>query len=126
MANRQLVNSVGSLEQDNLIARLFPPALTTAVYLNATAGTTYARGTIVTVADGVASPLAAALTATTPVYILCDDTTSDEGGEVAVAVYSSGNFNIDAVVTDGTYELTAEDKDILRIHNIILTDMLDA
>ncbi|MCC8156350.1 MAG: hypothetical protein LIO54_03625 [Oscillospiraceae bacterium] len=121
-----LLNQVSALEQDNLIARLSPPAETTAVYLTVADGETVKRGTILTATDNVAAPLAAALSANTPVFILCDDTTGDETGQAAVGVYRSGNFNRNAVLTDGTYELTETDIDILRTHGIILTDMREA
>lgn len=123
---KELQNKVGTSEQDNLIAKLCPPAEAVGIYLAAEAETTYQRGTILALDGDAASPVSGAISAGTPVYVLCDTVTADEAGNIAVAAYRCGSFNRNAVITDGDYELTAADRDVLRTHDIILTDMLDA
>lgn len=117
-----LVKKVGERGQDNLIARLYPRALTTAVMVEAKAGE-LARGTVLTFEKG--GPCKVMAEGGTPAYILADpvDASSDEA--VPAVVYRSGNFNPDAVIVADGYALTADAKDTLRKYDIVFTDMMD-
>lgn len=120
--SKELVNKVGERGQDNLIARLFPRALTTAVTIAAGAGE-LKRGTVLSRnADGTCAVMAEG---GTPAYILADGV--DASGEEAVAAvaYHSGSFNLDAVIVAEGYALTADDKDTLRKYGIVFTRMLE-
>ncbi len=117
-----LVRKVGERGQDNLIARLYPRALTTGVRIAAGAGV-LVRGTVLSrKEDGTCEVMAEG---GTPAYILADPV--DASGEEAMAavVYHSGNFNPHAVTVGDGYALTAADKDALRKYNIIFTDMME-
>jgi hypothetical protein len=128
----ELCNKVGSIGQNNLIAKLFPPAEVTGVIIRAAEKeTTLVRGTVMarsnkdgklvvlgTVASGDDEVL-------TPAYILCDDTEIGTEDTPAVA-YRTGNFNRDAVTVANDYTMTANDEDTLRKYGIVFSAMLTA
>ena len=116
-----LVNKVGECSQDNLIAGLFPRALTTGVNIAAGAGK-LARGTVLSrKEDGTCEVMA---TGGTPAYVLADPVDASGTEAVAAVAYRSGNFNPDAVTVAEGYTLTAADKDTLRKYDIIFTRVL--
>ncbi len=116
-----LVNKVGECGQDNLIAGLFPRALTTGVNISAGAGK-LARGTVLSrKEDGTCEVMA---TGGSPAYILADPADASGTEAVAAVAYRSGNFNPDAVTVAEGYTLTAADKDALRKYDIIFTQVL--
>ena len=120
--SKNLVNKVGECGQDNLIARLFPRALTSAVKISAGAGE-LKRGTILCAKDdGTYEPMK---DGGSPAYILVSDVDASGTEPVAAAVYRSGNFNINAVIVADGYTLTAADKDTLRTYDIVFTDMME-
>ncbi|MDE7053863.1 MAG: head decoration protein [Oscillospiraceae bacterium] len=120
--NKNLVNKVGERGQDNLIARLYPRALTTGVNIVAGAGE-LARGTVLSRKDdGTCEVMAEG---GTPAYILADPVDATGDAAVAAVVYRSGNFNPNAIIVSDGYALTAADKDTLRKYDIVFTDMMD-
>lgn len=120
--SKNLVNKVGERGQDNLIARLYPQALTTAVKIAAGAGVVK-RGTILCGKDdGTYEPMKSG---GTPSYILVTDVDASGAEPVAAAVYRSGNFNPNAVIVADGYDLTAADKDTLRKYDIVFTNMME-
>lgn len=117
-----LVNKVGERGQDNLIARLFPRALTTAVKVAAGAGE-LARGTVLSRKDdGTCEVMAEGGTAA---YILADPVDASGAEDVAAVAYHSGNFNPNAVIVADGYALTDADKDTLRKYDIVFTNMME-
>lgn len=147
--SENLVRKVGERGQDNLIARLFPRALTMPVKIAAGEGQlkrgsllcakedgTYglygkpASGTSTVAEGGVDStedPGAAVgdTPSGTPSAILVADVDASGAEAVAAAAYRCGNFNPDAVILGEGCELTAADKDALRKYDIIFTRMLE-
>lgn len=120
--SKNLVQKVGECGQDNLIARLYPRALTTAVKIAAGAGV-LKRGTVLAVnADGNCEVMKSG---STPAYILVTDVDASGVEPVAAAAYRSGNFNPNAVIVDDGYTLTAADKDTLRKYDIVFTNMME-
>ena len=119
--NKNLVNKVDERGQDNLIARLYPRALTTGVNISAGAGK-LARGTVLSLRDSTCEVMAEG---GTPAYILADPVDASGTEAVAAVVYRSGNFNPSAVTVADGYALTAADKDTLRKYDIVFTDMMD-
>ena len=113
-----LVNKVGETSQDNLIARLFPRAMTTAIKLAQGDGV-LERGTVIT-RDGKIMEAEG-----DPAYILAEPVDVTEANAVAV-VYRSGNFNPNAVIVKDGYKLTDDDKDALRKYDIVFTNMMEA
>ena len=134
--NGNLVNKIGERGQDNLIAGLFPRALTMGIKVAAGEGP-LKRGTILAAKDdgtyvicGKKVTTGEGDSAQTAVYsdpsaILASD--ADASGEAAVAAvaYRSGNFNPHAVIVGEGYTLTAADKDALRKYDIVFTDMME-
>ena len=120
--SNSLFRNVSKCDQDNLIARVYPRALTTTVKIAAGAGV-LKRGTVLAVnADGTCEVMKSG---STPVYILVTDVDASGTEPVAAAVYRSGNFNPKAVIVADGYALTAADKDTLRKYGIVFTYMLE-
>ena len=122
--NSELVRVVGSTGQDNLIARLTPPAETFGIKVAAGEGV-LARGTVLAVNS--AGKYVIAGTADSSVScILADPVDASDTTEDATAVaYRSGNFNRAALIVKSGYTLTAADEDALRKYDIIFTDMMN-
>ncbi len=120
--SKSLVNKVGERGQDNLIARLFPRALTTAVMIAAGAGE-LARGTVLSRSgDGTCGVMAEG---GAPAYILADPVDASGTEAVPAVVYRSGNFNPNTVIVGEGYTLSEADKDALRKYGIVFTDMME-
>lgn len=133
--NNQLLRKVGSIEQDNLIAKLVPAAETFGVTIaKLKAGseeTTIERGTILYMnADGKYAVFGSAEVETgktdtsVPSAILADPVIVGAASDVTGVAYRSGNFNRRALITANDRKLTNDDEDALRKYDIILTDML--
>lgn len=130
-----LVNKVGECGQDNLIARLFPRALTMGIKVAAGEGL-LKRGTVlVATEDGYVvcgksvttgeGDNAVTTTYADPSAILVDDIDASGDEAVTAVAYRSGNFNPHAVIVADGYTLTAADKDTLRKYDIVFTDMME-
>lgn len=135
--NNQLLRKVGSIGQDNLIAKLTPTAETLGVKIAklkaGSEATTIERGTVLYAdSDGKYSVFGSAEVETgktdnsVPSAILADPVVVGADSDVTGVAYRSGNFNRKALITANDRELTNDDEDALRKYNIILTDMLDA
>ncbi len=131
-----LVNKVGECGQDNLIAGLFPRALTMGVKVAAGEGL-LKRGTLLTAkSDGtyvicgkkVTTGEGESATTTTydnPSAVLTVDVDASGSTAATAVAYRSGNFNPHAVIVAKDYTLTAADKDNLRKYDIVFTDMME-
>lgn len=132
---KELVKKVGERGQDNLIAGLFPRALTMPVKIAAGEGLLQ-RGTILTAkSDGTyvvcgkkettgEGDAVQTTTYSNPSAILTDAVDATGTAAVAAVAYRSGNFNPDAVTVAEGYTLTVADKDTLRKYDIIFTRVL--
>lgn len=131
-----LVNKVGEIGQDNLIARLFPRALTFGIKIAAGEGE-LKRGTILTrgaddtynvygksATTGEGDDAVTAVVGE-PSAILVEDVDASGDAAVAAVGYCSGNFNLTAVIVAEGYELTAADRDTLRKYDIYFTQMFE-
>lgn len=131
-----LVNKVGECGQDNLIAGLFPRALTMGVKVAAGEGL-LKRGTLLTAkSDGtyvicgkkVTTGEGESATTTTygnPSAVLTVDVDASGSTAATAVAYRSGNFNPHEVIVAKDYTLTAADKDNLRKYDIVFTDMME-
>lgn len=131
-----LVNKVGECGQDNLIAGLFPRALTMGVKVAAGEGL-LKRGTLLTAkSDGtyvicgkkVTTGEGESATTTTygnPSAVLTVDVDASGSTAATAVAYRSGNFNPHAVIVAKDYTLTAADKDNLRKYDIVFTGMME-
>lgn len=118
---KNLVNKVGEIGQDNLIAKLFPPAETFGVTIPAGAGV-LARGTVLALVDGAYAVLAAANTGKAN-CILADEVDASGTSPVVGVAYRTGHFNINALIVADGYTMTAADKEELRKGGILLSSM---
>jgi hypothetical protein len=117
-----LVHKVDECGQDNLIARLFPRAMTTAVMIVAGSGK-LERGTVLSrKEDGTCEVMAEG---GSPAYILADPVDASGTEAVPAVAYRSGNFNPNAVIVAEGYALTTADKDNLRKYDIVFTNMME-
>ncbi len=133
---RNLVNKIGERGQDNLIAGLFPRALTMGVKVAAGEGL-LKRGTILAAKDDGIYVICGKKVTTgegdsvqTTVYsdpgaILASDVDASGSSAVTAVAYRSGNFNPRAVIVGEDYTLTAAGKDALRKYDIVFTDMME-
>lgn len=120
--SENLVKKVDERGQDNLIARLYPPALTVPVKIAAGSGV-LERGTVLSRKDdGTCEVMKAGGNAA---YILHTAVDASGSEDVPAVAYQSGNFNPDAVISGEGYELTEADKDALRKYGILFTRMLE-
>lgn len=113
---------VGSVAFDGLIVANVPVA--DVVTINLAASGALKRGTVVTgTAGGALAPAAAALDATKPIYILADDVDATQA--TTASAYRTGHFAANKLITNGTYALTAADKEVLRKAGILLSDAIE-
>lgn len=121
--NKELVSKVGSAGQDNLIAKLFPPASTFGVTIPSGTGIVK-RGTVLAL-NGSNYAVLSATTTGKANCILADDV--DASGETAVVgvAYRTGHFNRKALIVANGYTMTAADEEELRKGGILLTDMAE-
>lgn len=121
MSNR-LDENLGAVEYDGLIVSSVPA--TDVVTVKLAASGQLKRGTIVTgTPGGELAAVAAALAATKSTYVLTDDVDATEA--TVTTAYRTGHFARNKIVTDGTYELTAADEEVLRAAGIILSDAIE-
>lgn len=117
-----LVNKVGDIAQDNLIARVFPPVDVTGIKIPKGAEeTTYKRGTLLSDTDGTVAVMASG---ENPAYILAEDVTVGTDEDAAAPAYRTGCFNKEAVEEATGYTLTAADEDTLRKYGIVFVDKM--
>lgn len=119
-----LVKKVGSVGQDNLIAKPFPPAEPFGVKVAAGEGQ-LKRGTVLALGEDGSYTMLAAATTGKANCVLADDV--DASGETAVTAvaYRTGHFNSKALIMAEGYTLTQADKEELRKGGILLSEMVD-
>lgn len=128
--NNELVRNIGSVEQDNLIAKLEPAAFTFGITLRKlSAAETLKRGTVLAKSstDGkyvILGTAAASGETFTPSCILADDVEVGTDVDTVGVAYRSGNFNRDAVIVKTGTTLSSAHEDELRKIDIIFTDMM--
>lgn len=119
----ELVSKVGSCKQDNLIAKLFPPATTFGVTIPAGAGE-LKRGTVLAL-NGDAYAVLDADTTGKANCVLADDVDASGDEAVTGVAYRTGHFNRKALIVGDDYTMTIADEEELRKGGILLTDMAD-
>lgn len=122
--NKQLVNKAGEVGQDNLIAKLFPPAETFGVIIKAGEGK-LARGTVLALGeDGTYTVLTTATTGKAN-CVLADPVDASGADNVTGVAYRTGHFNSNALIVAEGYTMTIKDKEELRKGGILLSDMME-
>ena len=121
--NKNLCNKVGETGQDNLIAKLFPPAETFGVTVAGGEGE-LARGTVLALVDGSYVGLDADSTGKANCVLADPVDASGEDGVTAVA-YRTGHLNRKALIVADGYTMTTADEEELRKGGILLSDMAE-
>ena len=121
--NNELVRKVGSTGQDNLIAKLFPPAETFGVKVAANQGV-LKRGTVLKLDEGEETYSILDKDGEAN-CVLADDIDTGEGDSVTGVAYRLGHFNRRALIVADGHELTVKNEEELRKGGILLTDMMD-
>lgn len=107
---------IGSLQPDNLIARMYPPA--EAFVIDLAESGIIERGTVMSLEDdGTYAVLGAGSGAAS--CIIADTTLEDD---VTATAYRTGHFYRNGLVVADGYELTATDENNLRLAGILLSD----
>ncbi len=119
---KNLNETIGAMAFDGLIVSNVPA--TDVVTVNLAAGGVMKRGTVITgTAGGNLAAVSAALNATNATYILADDVDATEA--TTGTAYRTGHFAANKLITNGTYVLTAADKEVLRKSGILLSDAIE-
>lgn len=140
--NKDLVTKVGEIGQDNLIAKLFPPAETFGVKIKAGEGE-LARGTVLALADdGTYIVAGSSYTKTIPPEteggaatteevtplancVLADPVDASGDDDVTGVAYRTGHFNSRALIFAKNHTMTIQEKEELRKGGILLSEMMD-
>lgn len=122
--NNDLLRKVGSIGQDNLFAKLFPPAETFGVTIKAGEGE-LARGTVLVMGDdGIYTVLNTETTGKAN-CVLADPVDASGDSAVTGVAYRTGHFNTRALIVADGYTMTVTDKEELRKGGILLSEMMD-
>ena len=119
----RLDETIGSVGYDNLIHGVNPPAEVFSVELAANQGV-LERGTLLAIADGGMKKISSATTGKANAVLA--DTVDTGTGEAVVAVaYRTGHFNANRLIVADGYEITAADKEALRVAGILISDAVE-
>ena len=121
--NKELCRKVGETGQDNLIAKLFPPAETFGVKIAAGQGV-LARGAVLAL-SGTDYVVLDSETTGKANCVLYDPVDARGENPVAAVAYRTGHFNRKALIVAEGYTMTAADEEELRKGGILLSDMAE-
>ena len=119
--NETLCKKVSEAGQDNLIAKLFPPAETFGITVAGGEGE-LARGTVLALVDGGYVALDVDSTGKANCVLADPVDASGDDGVTAIA-YRTGHLNRRALIVADGYTMTSADEEELRKGGILLSDM---
>lgn len=120
--SKRLDENLGSVGFDNLVNGANPPAEVFSVTLAAGQGI-LERGTLLASAEGGMVKISEATTGkANAVLAEPADTT---GGAVHGIAYRTGHFNANKLIVADGYEITAADKEALRVAGILISDAVE-
>jgi len=122
--NNDLLRKVGCIGQDNLFAKLFPPAETFGVTIKAGEGE-LARGTVLVMGDDGTYTVLNTETTGKANCVLADPVDASGDSAVTGVAYRTGHFNTRALIVADGYTMTVTDKEELRKGGILLSEMMD-
>lgn len=111
---------IGSVGYDNLINGLTPGAEVFSVQLAANQGV-LERGTLLATADGGMVMISADTTGKANA-VLAEAVDTGAGEAVEAIAYRTGHFNTNSLIVDEGYDITAADKEALRVAGILISD----
>lgn len=117
----RLDENLGSVGYDNLINGIEPGAEVFSVTLAGGQGV-LKRGTLLATADGGMVMISAGTTGKANAVLADDINTAESTTGVA---YRTGHFNANALIVADGYEITAEDKEALRVAGILISDAVE-
>lgn len=124
--SKRLDETLGHVSPDNLIADMYPPTDVFSVKLKAGQGELQ-RGTLLAAgADGIMEKISTTTTGKANA-VLSDpvDTGDAEGVAVPGIAYRTGHFNTNRLIVAEGYEITAADKEALRVAGILTSDAVE-
>ena len=116
----RLDENLGSVGFDNLIHDAYPPAAVFSVKVAAGQGI-LERGSLLATADGGMKLISSATTGKANA-VLADTVDTGSGDAVHAVAYRTGHFNANALIVGIGYEITAADKEALRVAGILVSD----
>ena len=122
--NNDLLRKVGSIGQDNLFAKLFPPAETFGVTIKAGEGE-LARGTVLVMGDDGTYTVLNTETTGKANCVLAGPVDASGDSAVTGVAYRTGHFNTRALIVADGYTMIVTDKEELRKGGILLSEMMD-
>ena len=114
----RLDETIGSVGFDNLIHGVYPPAEVFSVALAAGQGV-LERGTLLATTDDGMAKISA--TTTGKANAVLAETVDATEAVVGIA-YRTGHFNGNCLIVADGYEITAADKEALRVAGILISD----
>ena len=117
----RLDENLGSVGYDNLFNGLEPGAEVFSVQIAAGQGK-LERGTLLAKTDGGMVKISAATTGKANA-VLADDIDATEA--VTAVAYRTGHFNANNLIVANGYEITAADKEALRVAGILISDAVE-
>lgn len=111
---------IGSVGYDNLINGLTPGAEIFSVQLAANQGV-LERGTLLATADGGMVMISADTTGKANA-VLAEAVDTGAGEAVEAIAYRTGHFNTNSLIVAEGYDITAADKEALRVAGILISD----
>ena len=117
----RLDETLGTVGSDNLIHAVYPPAEVFSVQLKAGQGILERGALLATGEDGMELISATTTGKANAVLAEAVDTNASEN---AIA-YRTGHFNANSLIVANGYEITAEDKEALRVAGILLSDAVE-
>jgi hypothetical protein len=115
--------NLGAVGFDNLINSANPPAEVFSVELKAGQGV-LERGTLLAIADGGMVKISAATTGKANA-VLAETIDTGTGDAVVGIAYRAGHFNTNSLIVADGYEITAADREALRIAGILISDAVE-
>ncbi len=122
----RLDENLGGVGFDNLIADSYPPADVFSVQLTAGHGL-LERGTLLARKDDGTMEMIGTETTGKANAVLSDpvDTGNAEGEAVPGIAYRTGHFNTNRLIVAEGYEITAADREALRVVGILTSEAVD-
>lgn len=117
----RLDETLGTAGYDNLINGVFPAAEVFSVQLAAGQGV-LERGTLLATADGGMVKISADTTGKANA-VLAEAIDATEA--VTGIAYRTGHFNANTLIVADGYEITAADKEALRVAGILISDAVE-
>lgn len=131
----RLDENIGSVGCDNLINGIYPPAEVFSVVIRkeATAAVTFKRGTVLALSSGTAGDgklVILGITAVTDEIltancVLAEDVEVETTVDTVAIAYRTGHFNSNSLILADDKELTAADKEALRMAGILISDAVE-